>query len=135
MAPNTIMVQKHLPEPAVEFVATALGNSAHDQRAVSVSWVQKFLRRSGLKRGKIVPGERLIRDVIPSKVTLPKEVNLHVRFIAPPPLCFVFDQKEGPSDGPQTRAVNYILNRDGAFLRLQFCTCFAKQKPALSQTF
>ena len=128
VAPNTNMVQRQLARPAVEPVATATESCACDQRAVSISWVQRFRRRWALRRGKFMPGERLTPDVIRAKVILPKQPDGHFPLTAPPPLCFVFDQKRGPPDGPQTGTDYHILNIDGPFLRPHFCTRFAEKQ-------
>ena len=127
VAPNTNMVQKHLKGPAVEPVATATASAARDQPAVSISWVQRFRRRWPLKRGKFMPGERLTCDVIRDKVTLPNGEQPPPFPTAPPNLCFVLDQKEGPPDGPQMRAANCISIRDGSFLRPHFWPCLASK--------
>ena len=72
------------------------------ERTVSVSWVQRFRKRWALKRGSFMPGERLEREHIGQKVTLPKEKTLPNYDATLAKLFLAPVQKRGPPEGPQT---------------------------------
>jgi len=95
VAPTTALVLKRLAEMHADKKNTMVHVGSETQKGHSITWVQRFRHRQGLRQGRFGPGERLEQQALQQNVPEQKNSAPHSRAIfGPEPVAGRF-QKGG----------------------------------------